>query len=141
MIVTFESDGRVICRDDADASRTLTIPAGTPASDRDARIAAFAGPVFPPDGGTLSDWRLALDLWGRLEDVTARVAALLASTKPEDVRLGKIARQRLEYANNVFRGDLLMLKDVAGFTVAEVDESLWRAERVRIGDLSGRWPV
>lgn len=138
MSITFERDGSVTLRDEANPSRTATIPAG--ATDRDAQIAAFVGPSLPQDGPTLSDWRVAVDLWGRLDDITARVAALIASNDAAQVRLGKIARQRLEFANNVYRDQLLALKDAAGFTAADVDESLWRAARVSLGDLSGVWP-
>ena len=139
MSITFELNGAVTLRDDADPSRVAVIPAG--AGDRDAQIAAFFGPAPPPDGPTLSDWRVAVDLWGRLDDVTARVAALVASSDSAQVRLGKIARQRLEFANNVYRDQLLALKDAAGFTAADIDESLWRAARIALGDLSGVWPL
>ena len=101
--------------------------------------AAPAAPV--PDGPTLSDWRVGLTLWGRIDDVTAKVAALVSASDPATVMLGKIARERLEYANNVFRAQLLQLKDVVGFTAADVDESLWRAHQVTLGDLSGTWPL
>ncbi|MFD6316908.1 hypothetical protein [Methylorubrum thiocyanatum] len=141
MSISFELDGRVVCQDEADPTRTLVIPAGTTPAARDAQIAAFVGAPVPPDGGSLSDWRLAVDLWGRLDEVTSRVAALLSSDDPEAVRMGKVARQRLEYANYVYRADLMLLKDVCGFTAEEVDQSLWRATRIPLGDYSGRWPV
>lgn len=94
-----------------------------------------------PDNPTLGDWRVGLALWRRLEDVTSRVDALLKSDKPTEVVLGTIASERLNYSNNVLRAQLMQLKDVFGFTADEVDESLWRAERVRLGDLSGVWPL
>ena len=94
-----------------------------------------------PDGPTLRDWRVALTIWGRIDDVTARVAALKASGDPATVMTGKIASESFEYANNVFRRDLLELKDALGFTEADVDESLWRAHQVTLGDLSGVWPL
>lgn len=114
----------------------------TEVADDDPRFAQPAPVPEPiPDGPTLSDWRVGLTLWGRIDDVTAKVAALVASSNPATVILGKIARERLEYANNVFRAQLLLLKDAVGFTAADVDESLWRAQRVTLGDLSGTWPL
>lgn len=103
----------------------------------------IVGPSSPssfataPDNPTLSDWRVALVLWGRLDDLLARVHVLAASGNP----LGRVAQERVEYSNNVLREQLMLLKDVLGFTTAEVDESLWRADRVRQGDVSGIWPV
>lgn len=96
-----------------------------------------------PDNPTLSDWRCALTLWKRpdgkvrIDEVSAKVADLVASGHP----LGRIARERLEYANNVTRAQLVQLAPLFGFTAAEIEESLWRAERVRQGDLSGIWPL
>lgn len=100
---------------------------------------AAASPV--PDNPTLGDWRVGLTLWGRMDDVTAKVAALVASADPSQVMLGKIALERLEYSNNVLRAQLLQLKDAFGFSAADVDESLWRAHQVSTGDLSGKWPL
>jgi hypothetical protein len=107
-------------------------------------VAAGAAPdpsLIVPDNPTLSDWRVGLTLWGRIDDVTARVANLVASTTPAQAMLGKIAKERLEYANNVLRAQLLQLKDAFGFSEADVDESLWRAHQVSLGDLSGVWPL
>jgi hypothetical protein len=106
-------------------------------------------PAVVPDGPTLSDYRVALTLWGRLDDVTNRVTTLAASTSPQQAMLGKIAKERLEYANNVFRAQLIAPTDasggrfygVFGFTAADVDESLYRAHQVSLGDLSGVWPL
>ncbi|MBA9067429.1 hypothetical protein FHR71_001159 [Methylobacterium sp. RAS18] len=137
MTATFNLDGSVSLRDDANPTRVSTIPAGTSRADVDTRIAAFAGPGLPPDNPTLSDWRVGVLLWGRLDDVTKRVTDLIASGNP----LGAVALQRLEFANNVLREQLMQLRGTFGFTEGDVDESLWRAERVRMGDLSGRWPV
>ncbi|GEP11441.1 hypothetical protein [Methylobacterium gnaphalii] len=111
-----------------DALRALDVP-----------IAAAPATVL--DNPTLSDWRVALTLWGRIDDVTAKVNALVASTTPAEAMLGKVAKERLEYANNVLRAQLLQLKDVFGFSADEVDESLWRAAQVSKGDLSGQWPL
>jgi hypothetical protein len=94
-----------------------------------------------PDNPTLGDWRVGLTLWGRMDDVTAKVAALVASSDASQAMLGKIATERLEYSNFVQRATLLSLKDALGFTTADVDESLWRAHQVSIGDLSGTWPL
>lgn len=99
-------------------------------------------PAFP-DAPTLSDWRVGLTLWKkpdgtlRIDEVTQKVADLVAAGQP----LGRIARERLEYANNVLRTELLQLADALGFVGGDVDESLWRADRVRQGDLSGTWPL
>ena len=100
-----------------------------------------------PDNPTLGDWRVGLVLWtrkdasgntvNRLADVTAAVQALISAGNP----LGAVAQQRLEYSNNVRRAELLQLKDVFAFTTADVDESLYRAQRVSLGDLSGVWPL
>lgn len=102
-----------------------------------------------PDGPTLSDWRVALTLWGRIDAVAAAVGALVAASDPAKAMVGKIAKERLEYANNVFRAQLLAPVDatgtplcsVFGFTAADVDESMWRAQQVSKGDLSGVWPL
>ena len=102
---------------------------------------ALPQPTAVPDGPTLSDWRVGLTLWNRIDDVTARVAALVGANDPAKALAGKIARERLEYANFVWRKDLMSLKDVVGFTEADVDESLWRAHQVALGDLSGTWPL
>ncbi|AWI87077.1 hypothetical protein C0214_01135 [Methylobacterium sp. DM1] len=111
----------------------------------DGRGAVAYTPPLPaptvPDAPTLSDWRVALTVWGRIDDVTKRVAALVASEDAEKAMLGRIARERLEYANTVQRAQLLQLKDAFGFSADEINESLWRADRVRQGDLSGKWPV
>ncbi|MCE4223387.1 hypothetical protein HCU64_06455 [Methylobacterium sp. C25] len=107
-----------------------------------AAIAEFEAPAQPvPDNPTLSDWRVGLTLWGRIDDVTAKVNALVASSVPAQAMLGKVAKERLEYANNVLCAQLLQLKDAFGFTAADVDESLWRAAQVAKGDLSGQWPL
>lgn len=90
-----------------------------------------------PDNPTLGDWRVALVLWGRLGDVLARIKALVDTGNP----LGVVAQERVEYSNNVLLAQLLQLKDVFGFTEADVIESLWRADRVSKGDLSGEWPL
>jgi hypothetical protein len=103
--------------------------------------AAAVKPAGPPDNPTLGDWRVGLTLWGRMDDVTNRVAGLVASTDANQQKLGRIASERLNYSNNVLRGQLLQLKDAFGFTAADVDESLYRAYRVSLGDLSGVWPL
>ncbi|CAO4174972.1 hypothetical protein [Methylorubrum populi] len=101
-----------------------------------------AKPVAP-DHPSLSDWRVGLTLWRRpdgtlrIDELTAKVTALVENRHP----LGRIARERLEYANHVERVQLLQLAEALGFTEAEIEESLWRAERVRLGDLSGTWPL
>lgn len=105
----------------------------------DVTYADLPPPVAPvaPDNPTLGDWRVALLLWGRLSDIQAKVSALKAAGNP----LGAVADERMNYSNNVLRGQLLQLKDVFGFTSAEVEESLWRASQVAQGDLSGVWPL
>lgn len=101
----------------------------------------LAPPSVVPDQPTLADWRVGLLLWQRLDDVTSRVAGLMASTKPAEAILGRIAQQQLEYSNNVTRARLVQIREAFGFSAAEVDESLWRADRVAQGDLSGVWPL
>jgi hypothetical protein len=107
----------------------------------DADTAANAAASTPPDNPTLGDWRVALTLWGRIDDVTGKVSALVSSDKPDQQKLGKIASERLNYSNNVLRAQLLQLKDAFGFSAAEIDESLYRARQVSLGDLSGMWPL
>lgn len=92
---------------------------------------------LPPDGPTLSDWRVGLLLWGRRDELLGKVEAEKAKGTP----IGAIADERVNYANNVLRAQLLQLRAVFGFTEAEIDESLWRADRVAKGDLSGVWPL
>lgn len=104
-------------------------------------------PVAVPDSPTLGDWRVGLVLWSRtdangvatdrLTDVMNAVNELVAAGNP----MGVVARERLEYSNNVLRAELMQLKDAFGFTEADVDESLWRADCVRQGDLTGVWPT
>lgn len=111
----------------------------------DAVLATHDSTKPPPatalDNPTLGDWRVALTLWGRMDDVTARVNALIAATDAVQRTLGKVAYERLNYSNNVLRSQLLQLKDAFGFTAADVDESLYRARQVSLGDLSGVWPL
>lgn len=85
-----------------------------------------AASVLPvPDGPTLSDWRVALIRMGRFAEVEAAVIAARDSGTPE----GLIAWQRFEYANNVYRGELLVLAPLFGFSPAEIDDSLRMAAR------------
>jgi hypothetical protein len=79
-------------------------------------------PMLPPP--PLSDWRVALDLMGRLQDVEAAVEAARNSDDLQIRVLGSIAYQRLHYANHVYRADLMALRDELGFTEAEIDQSL-----------------
>ncbi|GEP11825.1 hypothetical protein [Methylobacterium gnaphalii] len=111
-------------------------------------VAAFAAPsVVAPDNPTLSDWRVGLTLWKRpdgtprIDEVTGKVNALIAAPDATGAVLGKVAKERLEFANNVLRAQLLALAGAFGFTPDDVEESLWRADRVRQGDLSGVWPL
>jgi hypothetical protein len=90
-----------------------------------------------PDSPTLRDWRVGLLLWKRLDEVSDKVKALVDAGDP----MGAIAKESLEYANTVLRAQLMQLREVFGFTAEDVEESLWRADRVRQGDLSGVWPV
>ncbi len=80
-------------------------------------------PALPLPEVTLSDWRVALIDMSRFTDVEAAVLAAKESGSPE----GLIAWQRFEYANHVFRSELIELAPLMGFTEAEVDESLARA--------------
>lgn len=88
---------------------------------------AFTPDPVPPPAPlpevTLSDWRVALIDMGRFSDVEAAVLAAKESGTAE----GLIAWQRFEYANHVFRSELIELAPLMGFTEAEVDESLSRA--------------
>jgi hypothetical protein len=79
-----------------------------------------------PDGPTNSDWRVGLRIWGRFAEVEAAVIAARDSGTLE----GGIAWDRFEYANNVYRSELMRLRDALGFSAEDVDESLRRAAAV-----------
>lgn len=85
-----------------------------------------APPPAIPDGPTLSDWRVALIQMGRFSEVKAAIDAAKDSGTPE----GLIAFERFEYANHVYRAELLRLAPVMGFDEADVDESLMVAAEV-----------
>ncbi|KTS10240.1 hypothetical protein SB2_06710 [Methylobacterium radiotolerans] len=107
-------------------------------------------PVIPPDCLSLPWWRTALKLWirtdssgaqtARYADVDAAIKVLETATDVPTQRAGILAREQFEYASTVLRDDLLKLAPAFKFTPADVDESLWRADRVRQGDLTGAWP-
>lgn len=83
-------------------------------------------PAPIPDGPTNSDWRVGLRIWGRFAEVEAAVIAARDSGTLE----GGIAWDRFEYANNVYRADLMRLREALGFSAEDVDESLIRAAAV-----------
>lgn len=83
-------------------------------------------PARVPDGPTNSDWRVGLIVWGRFAEVEAKVIAARDSGSVA----GIIAWQRWEYANNVYRAELMRLRDTFGFSADDVDESLRRADEV-----------
>lgn len=85
-----------------------------------------APPPPIPDGPTLSDWRVALIQMGRFTEVKTAIETAKDSGAPE----GLIAFERFEYANHVYRAELLRLAPVMGFTEADVDESLQVAAQV-----------
>ena len=85
-----------------------------------------APPPPIPDGPTLSDWRVALILMERFADVEAAVIAARNSGSVD----GAVAWQRFEYANHVYRAELLRLAPVFGFTEEDIDESLTLAAQV-----------
>lgn len=78
------------------------------------------GPTPAPDRPTLSDWRVALIQMGRFADVKAAVEAARDTGSVD----GLIAWERFEYANNVYRAELLRLAPVFGFSEADIDQSL-----------------
>lgn len=153
MSITFELDGTVTLDDESAPGRRQVIPAGTAMADVDAQCAAFFGvaPKTAPDNPTLGDWRVGLALWTRqdasgatvtrLTDVTNAVAAMMASTDPRLAVMGQVAHQRLEYSNNVLKAEITQLAAAFQFTADDAEESFWRADRVRQGDLSGAWPL
>lgn len=99
-------------------------------------------PAVVPDGPTLGDWRVGLLLWttptgNRRDELDAKVSDLAAIGNV----MAEIAKERSQFSNNVFRAQLMVLKDAIGFTEADVDESLYRAHQVSLGDLSGVWPL
>lgn len=79
-----------------------------------------------PDGATNSDWRVGLIMWGRFAEIEAKIIEARDSGTPE----GLIVWQRWEYANNVYRAELMGFREAFGFSAAEVDESLYRAAAV-----------
>jgi len=83
-------------------------------------------PAPVPDGPTNSDWRVGLRIAGRFAEVEAKIIAARDSGTLE----GGIAWDRFEYANNVFRADLMRLREALGFSAEDVDESLIRAAAV-----------
>jgi hypothetical protein len=111
----------------------------------------------PPDCQSLPWWRTALKLWmrtdaagnqlSRYDDVDLAIKALETATNQNGTaniavqRQGILAREQFEYSNTVLRADLIKLAAAFNFTPADVDESLWRADRVRHGDLSGNYPL
>ncbi len=84
------------------------------------------GPEPVPESVTNSDWRVGLILWGRFAEVEAKVIAARDSGTVQ----GAIVWQRWEYANDVFRAELLARREAFGFSAEEVDESLRRAAAV-----------
>lgn len=96
-----------------------------------------------PESVSLRFWRTALKLW-KTDDGSTRfvaVEAAIAAVEKVGSVYGLIAREAFEYANTVDRPTLLAMKDVFGFTAGEVDESLWRADRIGHNDFSGVWPL
>jgi hypothetical protein len=96
---------------------------------------------LPPDCPSLAFWLTGLKLWGRYDDVDASIKRLESSDKPGEAALGILARMQFTASPGVTRTNLGTLAPAFGFTPADVDESLWRADRIFQGDLSGRWPV
>jgi hypothetical protein len=109
-----------------EASRELVDADGSPVWSVTYQPIPAPEPERAMDGPTNSDWRVGLIMWGRFEEVEAKVIAARDSGSVE----GAIAWQRWEYANNVYRADLMALKDTFGFTAADVEESLYRAAAV-----------
>lgn len=85
-----------------------------------------APPAAVPDGPTLSDWRVALIQMGRFVEVKTAIEAARDSGSAE----GLIAWERFEYANHVYRAELLRLAPVMGFTEADIDQSLTVAAQI-----------
>lgn len=128
-----------------------------------ARRAALASapasiPVVPPDCLSLPWWRMALKIWMRTDAASgAQVArytdvdnaikvletAASADGSPDLARqrAGMLAREQFEYANSATRAQLQEIAPAFGFSLADCDESLWRADRVSKGDLTGVWPL
>jgi hypothetical protein len=86
---------------------------------------------------TLSDWRVGLVLLGKFDAVKA---AVLAARDAGSVD-GAIAWERFEYANNVYRAELLRLAPVMRFSEADVDQSIAKAIEVSKGILDPGPPV
>jgi len=125
-----------------ETSRTLVSRSKRPVWSVSYQPAPDPKPPTAPDNPTLGDWRVGLVLWktpggNRRDEVLAKIKALLDAGHP----LGPVADERVNYSNNVLRADLLALKDAVGFSVEDIEESLWRAAQVQAGDLSGVWPL
>lgn len=113
-------------------------------------------PAIAPDCQSLPWWRTALKLWtrtdssgavvSRFSDIDLAIKALETATGADGSpnialqRQGILAREQFDYASSVIRDDLMKLAPAFGFNAADVDESLWRADQVRQGDLTGNWP-
>lgn len=100
----------------------------------------------PPDCGSLAHWRTGLKIWlrngvRRYDDVDNAIRALETAPETGSQRAGLLAREQFEYANSVTRVELLRIAPLFGFSPPDVDQSLWRADRVSQGDLSGVWPL
>lgn len=127
---------------DVEVGRKLVSRSKRPAWAVTYQTAPPSQPATAPDNPTLGDWRVGLVLWktpggNRCDEVLAKIKALLDAGHP----LGPVADERVNYFNNVLRAELLVLKDAVGFSIEDVEESLWRAARVQAGDLSGVWPL
>lgn len=125
-----------------------------------ATIAAAPQPPtpVPPDCKSLPFWRFGLQRWFRTDpttkaqisrfvDADAAIKALETAINPDGSPnlmaqvQGQFAREQFEYANTVERGQLLQLAPAFGFTPVDCDESLWRANQIALGDLTGTWPL
>jgi hypothetical protein len=95
-------------------------------ADEEAAFLAAPQPNVASPPPTLSDWRVALIQLGKFDIVRNAIIAARDSGDP----VGLIAWERFEYANNVYRAELLRLAPLFNFTEADVDESLAMAASV-----------
>lgn len=113
----------------------------------DAHDATKTVKPVPPDCGSLAFWLTALDFWQRTDhtgatgsassQVEASISALIAAKNP----LGFLAQRQFNNANTVVLTDLVKIAPAFGFTEADCEESLWRANQIALGDYRGLWPL
>lgn len=124
MSITFERDGSVTLRGDADPTRTRVVPASTSRADRDAAIAAFVAVEPRPVPAKVTNYqaRQALIDAGRFEEADAKVRASGSTS----------AVQAWDFANEFFRASpfIGLIGAALGMTQTQIDDLFRAAELV-----------